>query len=80
MKKFIIKPRVIELYEIVKVRVVLLYHTYEVNYQFSENVVGTIFMTCVNGNYPEVGDFICMNPHTPQLIKKDELHYYKESD
>jgi hypothetical protein len=76
MAKFIIKPRVIDLYEIVEVRPILLYHTYEITIDYNGYFISVI----INDKSPEVGDYITSDTHFPKIIKKAELCFYKEAE
>ena len=76
MAKFIIKPRLIDLYEIIKVRPILLYHTYEITIDCN----GKQHSFVINHKGPQVGDYITNDTHLPKIIKKAELCFYKEAD
>lgn len=75
MAHYVVKPRIVDLYEIIKVRPILLYHTYEltvagVEEPFVAHDIGV----------PEVGDFINIDEVLRCLIKKSHMHNFKEAE
>lgn len=78
MAKFIVRPRMVELYEIVKVRTILLYKTYEV----AININNSLHSCVVEIKEPKVGDYLCIDEHyiITSHIKKENLKYFQEVD
>jgi len=74
--KFIVRPRIVELYEIVKVRPILLYKTYEL----SVNIGNSLHTCVVELKDPVVGDYLCVDEHflITSHIKKENLKYFQE--
>jgi len=77
MGNYIIEPLEFTLYEIVKIRVILLYKRYEVTL----DIEGEKTLYVVELNYPQVGDYICLDDKNilSKHIKKEDMKFFKKA-
>ena len=72
MARYVLKSRIVDMFEIVKVRPILLYHTYALT--IKEGVTTTV----QDIGIPEVGDFLTHDGTLRCLIKKKFMKHFKE--